>query len=124
LFNFTNFKLFIHSMATVCYAWDNTPFKWNETPFTWREGCIIEKLLGQGAGGMLSIRRFRENLKKLDTEEKQVLINLFLRLNVDEIVFEQRTNKNKNTKVKVKLKDVEVLMSEQKIINVKVNLNE
>ena len=111
-------------MATVCYAWDNTPFKWNETPFTWREGCIIEKLLGQGAGGMLSIRRFRENLKKLDTEEKQVLINLFLRLNVDEIVFEQRTNKNKNTKVKVKLKDVEVLMSEQKIINVKVNLNE
>jgi hypothetical protein len=111
-------------MATICYAWNETPFKWNETPFTWREGCVIEKLIGQGAGGMQSIRKFRENLKKLDNEEKQVLINLFVRLNVDEISFEQRVNKNKNLKVKIKLKDVEVLMSEQKLINVKVNLNE
>jgi len=124
LFNFTNFKLFINSMATICYAWDETPFKWLETPFTWREGCVIEKLIGQGAGGMQSIRRFRENLKKLDTEEKQVLINLFVRLNVDEIEFEKRVNKNKNLKVKIKLKDIEVLMTEQKLINVKVNLNE
>lgn len=109
-------------MATICYAWDDAPFKWLETPFTWVEGCIIEKLLEGGAGGMQSIRKFRDNVKKLTDEEKQVLINLFFRLKVDEIVFERKINKNKNTKVKLKLKDVEVTKAEQKIIKVNVNL--
>jgi len=108
-------------MSSVCYRWDDTPFKWIETPFTWREGCIIEKIL-QGAGGSQSIKKHR--LKELDDEEKQILINLFVRLEVDEIVFEKRVNKNKNTKVKIKLKDVEMLMKEQKIIKVNVKINE
>lgn len=107
-------------MATICYRWDDTPFAWLDTPFTWKEGCVLEKVL-EGAGGMQSIRRFRENVKKLSDDEKDILINLFIRLNVDEIVFEKRVNKNKNTKVKIKLKDIEVLMKEQRIINVNVN---
>lgn len=108
-------------MSSVCYRWDDTPFKWMETPFTWREGCVIEKLL-RGAGGMQSIKKHR--LKELDDEEKQVLINLFVRLEVDEIVFEKRVNKNKNTKVKIKLKDIEILMKEQKNISVNVKIND
>ena len=108
-------------MSSVCYRWDDTPFKWMETPFTWREGCVIEKLVGK-PGGSSFIKKHR--LKELDDEEKEVLINLFLRLEVDEIVFEKRVNKNKNTKVKIKLKDVEMLMKEQKIIKVNVKINE
>jgi hypothetical protein len=106
-------------MSSVCYRWDDTPFKWIDTPFTWREGCVIEKIL-QGAGGSQSIKKHR--LKELDDEEKQVLINLFVRLEVDEIVFETRVNKTKNNKVTVKLKDVEVLMKEQKKIKVDVTI--
>ena len=108
-------------MSSVCYRWDDTPFKWSETPFTWKEGCVIEKIL-QGAGGSQSIKKHR--LKELDDEEKQILINLFVRLEVDEIVFEKRVNKSKNTKVKIKLKDVEMLMKEQKNIKVNVKINE
>lgn len=108
-------------MSSVCYRWDDAPFKWMETPFTWREGCVIEKIL-KGAGGSQSIKKHR--LKELDDEEKQVLINLFVRLEVDEIVFEKRVNKNKNTKVKIKLKDVEMLMKEQKNITVNIKINE
>jgi hypothetical protein len=111
-------------MATICYAWDNAPFKWLETPFTWAEGCIIEKIIVGGAGGMQSLKRVRERLKTLTQDEKITLIGLFVRLEVDEIIFEQRMNKQKNKKVKVKLKDVEVLMKEQKIIKVNVNLKD
>ena len=105
-------------MASVCYAWDDTPFKWMETPFTWREGCVIEKLVGYGTAPV------RDRIKKLTEEEKEVLIGLFVRLEVDEIVFEKRENKNKNTKVKIKLNDIQVLMKEQKIIKVNVEINE
>ena len=111
-------------MATICYTWDDAPFKWIETPFTWAEGCIIEKIIVGGAGGMQSLKRVRERLKTLTQDEKMTLIGLFVRLEVDEIVFEQRMNKQKNKKVKVKLKDVEVLMKEQKIIKVNVNLKD
>jgi hypothetical protein len=112
-------------MATVCYAWNDTPFMWMETPFTWAEGCIIEKLLQQaGAGGMQSIRRFRETVKELTKEEKETLIGLFVRLEVDEIVFEKKVNKNKNTKVKIKLKDIEVAMAQERYIKVNVKINE
>lgn len=105
-------------MASICYAWDNTPFKWSETPFTWKEGCIIEKLVGYGTAPV------KDRIKKLTEEEKEVLIKLFVRLEVDEIVFEKRENRNKNTHVKIKLSDVQMLMKEQKIIKVDVKINE
>ena len=111
-------------MATICYAWDDAPFKWMETPFTWAEGCIIEKLIVGGAGGMQSIRRFRERVIQLSNEDKKVLINLFIRLEVDEIVFERKVNKNKNTKVKLRLKDIEITKGVQKNIKVNVNLKD
>ena len=108
-------------MGTICYAWDDAPFKWMETPFTWKEGCVIEKIIGQGVGGPSP--RVRERLKKLTDDEKQTLIGLFVRLDVGELVFETRVNKNKNTKVKIKLKDVEVLMKAEKNIKVDVSIN-
>jgi hypothetical protein len=108
-------------MSSVCYKWNDTPFKWSEAPFTWREGCIIDKIVS-GAGGNQSIVKHR--LKKLDNDEKQILIGLFLRLEVDEIVFETRANKNKNTKVKIKLKDIEITTKPQKNIKVDVKFNE
>jgi hypothetical protein len=111
-------------MATVCYSWNDAPFKWSETPFTWKEGCIIEKIIVNPAGGMQSLKRIRQNLKKLSEDEKQTIIGLFVRLNVDEITFEQQVNKSKNKKVSIKLKDIEVLVKEQRFINVNVkNIN-
>ena len=106
-------------MATICYAWDDAPYAWIDTPFTWAEGCIIEKLI-TGGGGAISSFKIRERLDALPEDEKQILIGLFVRLNVDEIEFEKRVNKNKNTKVKIKLKDVELSLKEQK--NIKVNI--
>jgi len=106
-------------MATICYAWEDAPYAWLDTPFTWAEGCIIEKLI-TGAGGSIPSYKIRERLDALPEDEKQILIGLFVRLNVDEIEFEKRLNKNKNTKVKIKLKDVELSLKEQK--NIKVNI--
>lgn len=104
-------------MSYICYTWNDTPFAWNETPFTWKEGCLLQKL----AGGSLNYRR-KERLKKdLTDDEKKVLIHLFIRLNIEELVIEKRINKEKNTKIKIKIKDIEVLMKEQKYINVNVN---
>jgi hypothetical protein len=92
-----------------------------DTPFTWKEGCVIQKIINTVAGGPSP--RVRERLKKLTDDEKQTLIGLFVRLNVDEIVFETKVNKSKNTNVSVKLKDVEVLVKEQKNIKVDVVIN-
>ena len=83
-------------MATICYAWDETPFAWIDTPFTWAEGCIIEKIIS-GGGGAISSQTIRKRLKDLPEDEKEILINLFVRLDVDEIEIERRVNKNKNT---------------------------
>jgi len=105
-------------MSSICYRWDDTPFPWNECPFTWKEGCIIEKLVGYGTAPV------RQRIKKLTDDEKETLIQLFVRLDVDELIFETTQNKQKNKKVKIKLKDVEVLMREQKIIKVNVKINE
>lgn len=107
-------------MGSICYSWDDTPFSWMETPFTWKEGCVIQKIVEGGVGGPSP--RVRERLKKLTDDEKQTLIGLFVRLEVDEIVFETNVNKTKNNKVTVKLKDVEVLMKEQKNIKVDVTI--
>jgi hypothetical protein len=109
-------------MATICYAWSDAPYSWDETPFTWVEGCIIEKVVG--GGGAISSRKIRERLNVLSDDEKQILIHLFVRLEVDEIEFEKRINKHKNTKVKIKLSDVELSLKEQRIIKVNVKINE
>ena len=106
-------------MESICYSWDDTPFAWMETPFTWTEACVIQKITAAGGVGP----RIRKRMKELTDDEKQTLIGLFVRLDVDEIVFETTVNKNKNSKVKVKLKDVEVLMKEQKNIKVDVVIN-
>jgi hypothetical protein len=106
-------------MAVICYAWDDAPYAWLDTPFTWAEGCVIEKLLGN-AGGSVPSYKIRERLDALPEQDKEVLIGLFVRLNVDEIEFETKANKNKNTKVKIKLKDIEVSLKEQR--NIKVNI--
>jgi len=110
-------------MATICYAWDETPFAWIDTPFTWVEGCVIEKIIGNG-GGSIPSYKIRERLNALPQDEKQVLINLFIRLEVDEIEFERQVNKSKNTKVKIKLSDVELSLKEQRFIKVNVKINE
>jgi hypothetical protein len=110
-------------MATICYAWDETPFAWINTPFTWAEGCVIEKVIG-GGGGAISSQTIRKRLKDLPEDEKEILINLFVRLNVDEIEFERKVNKNKNTKVKIKLSDIEVKPSVERFVKVNVKINE
>ena len=109
-------------MATVCYKWSDAPFAWINTPFTWAEGCIIEKVIG--GGGAISSQTIRKRLKDLPEEDKEVLIQLFLRLNVNEIEFERKVNKNKNTRVKIKLKDIEIKQSVEKVIKVNVKINE
>ena len=106
-------------MGSICYSWNDTPFAWMDTPFTWKEGCVIQKIIN--AGGTAPI--IRKKIKELKEDEVSTLIGLFVRLNVDEIVFERKVNKTKNTKVSVKLKDVEVLMKEQKNIKVDVKIN-
>ncbi len=110
-------------MATICYAWDETPFAWIDTPFTWVEGCVIEKVIG-GGGGAISSKKIRERLDALPEKDKEVLIGLFLRLNVDEIEFERKVNKNKNTKVKIKLSDIDIKPATQKFVKVNVKINE
>ena len=111
-------------MATICYASDETPFAWIDTPFTWAEGCIIEKIISGGGGGAISSQTLRKRLKDLPEDEKEILINLFVRLNVDEIEFEKKVNKNKNTKVKIKLSDIEVKPSVERIVKVNVKIND
>ena len=108
-------------MATICYAWNDAPFAWIDTPFTWAEGCVIEKVIG---GGAISSQTIRKRLKDLPEDEKEILIQLFVRLNVDEIEFERKVNKNKNTRVKIKLKDIELKQSVEKVIKVNVKINE
>jgi hypothetical protein len=105
-------------MGSICYSWDDTPFSWMETPFTWKEGCVIQKIIAAGGVGP----RIRKKMKELRKDEVATLIGLFVRLDVDEIVFETKVNKTKNNKVTVKLKDVEVLMKEQKNIKVDVTI--
>ena len=92
-------------MATVCYSWDDNIFSWDTCPFTWEEGCVIEKII-QKVGAPLNPNR-KERLRDITDRDKEVLIQLFYRMEVDEIVFENRINKTKNVQVNVKLKDVD-----------------
>ncbi len=111
-------------MATICYKWDDAPFAWIDTPFTWAEGCIIEKILDVVSAGRDNYKKTKERIKELTDDEKEILIKIFVRLEVDEIEFQKRVNKNKNTKVKIKLKDIEVIMAQEKFIKVNVKINE
>ncbi len=106
-------------MATICYAWDDAPFKWNEAPITWKEGCLIEEVTKYGTAPSI-----RKRLKELDKEDKQVLISLVTRLKQNDSEFEKRINKNKNTKAKVTIKDVEIFLIEAKKISVNIFINE
>ena len=65
--------------------------------------CVIEKIIS-GGGGAISSQTIRKRLNDLPEDEKEILINLFVRLDVDEIEFEKRINKNKNTFDKFKIK--------------------
>jgi hypothetical protein len=114
----TNICCKSNTSGKICYAWDNAPFAWLDTDFTWAEGCVIDKLLS--IGGAIPLYKIRERLDALPEKDKETLIGLFVRLNVDEIEFETKESKNKNRKVKIKLKDVEVSLKEQR--NVKVNI--
>ena len=109
-------------MATICYAWDDAPYAWLDAPFTWAEGCIIDKLLK--GGGAISSFKIRERLDALPDDEKEILIKLFVRLDVDEIEFEKKLNRNKNTKVKIKLSEIDLKPSVEKIVKVNVKINE
>ena len=106
-------------MATICYAWNDAPFKWNEAPITWREGCLIEEVTKYGTAPSI-----RKRLKELDEEDKQVLISLVTRLKENDVEFEKRINKNKNTKANVTIKDVEIFLIEAKKISVNIFINE
>ena len=100
-------KLILDKLSSILSETDNS------------KSAELLKLV-QGAGGMQSIKKFREKIKELDKDEKETLINLFLRLEVDEIVIEKEMTKGKNKQVKIRLKDVEVIMKEQRFINVNV----
>jgi len=106
-------------MPIVCFTWADCYYSWESAPFTWEEGCVVEKV-----GGLSPYRK--ERLKKdLTTEEKEILVNLFFRMNIDEIVIENNSSKTKNKKINVKVKDVETLVSAQRLVEIKsVNIKE
>jgi predicted transcriptional regulator len=105
-------------MSVFCYKWNDADVYWNTVELTWREFCIIKKItdtIGGGYGPQL-----KQRLKKLSKEEKQVLIELYIRIKSQDIDFEKRMNKHKNNTVKVKVKDIENFLMEVK--NIKVNI--
>ena len=110
-------------MSIVCFTWDDCYYSWEDAPFTWEEGCVIEKVSGL-IGGLSPYRkaRLREDLTK---QEKEVLVNLFFRMNIDEIVIEDRSSKIKNKQINVKVKDVETLVSAKRLVEIKsINIKE
>ena len=88
-------------MASICYAWDDAPYAWLDTPFTWAEGCVIEKLLANG-GIAIPSYKIRERLDALPEEDKEVLIGLFVRLNVDDIEVSLKDQRNINVNIFIK----------------------
>jgi hypothetical protein len=99
-------------MPIVCYTWADAPYAWKDAPFTWVEACVV-----LAVGGLSPYRK--ERLRELKEDEKETLINLFFRMGIDELQIENRSSKTKNKKIKVKLKDVEVLVSEQRLVEIK-----
>jgi hypothetical protein len=104
-----------------CYTWANAEQVWDTSILTWAEFCIIIPIVTPiVAGGGTSIAAIRKKIKELDPEDKKIIIGLFTRLEVDEIVFEKRENKQKNKFVKIKISDVDVTVKESKNISVKI----
>ena len=104
-----------------CYTWANAEQVWDTSVLTWAEFCIIIPIVTPiVAGGGTSIAAIRKKIKELDPEDKKIIIGLFTRLEVDEIVFEKRENKQKNKFVKIKISDVDVTVKESKNISVKI----
>lgn len=104
-----------------CYTWANAEQVWDTSVLTWAEFCIIIPIVTPTvAGGGTSIAAIRKKIKELDPEDKKIIIGLFTRLEVDEIVFEKRENKQKNKFVKIKISDVDVTVKESKNISVKI----
>lgn len=99
-------------MPIVCYTWDDAPYAWKDAPFTWEEACVV-----LAVGGLSPYRK--ERLRELNNDEKDTLVSLFFRMGIDELQIEDRSSKTKNKKIKVRLKDVEVLVSEQRLIEIK-----
>ncbi len=93
-------------MSKICYSWVKNCHSWVEAPFTWAEACLFETV-----GGLSPYRK--ERLRKdLTVKEKQTLITLFFRMNLDELVIEKKLSKTKSKKIKIRIKDVETLLSE------------
>lgn len=99
-------------MPTICYTWADASHRWKWANFTWAEACVV-----QTVGGLSPYRK--ERLRELKEDEKETLIGLFFRMGIDELEIENRSSKTKNKKIKVKLKDVEVLVSPQRLIEIK-----
>lgn len=112
-------------MKTLCYTWDDCPYSWAEAPFTWREGCVLEKIISGAASGSVGISRDLKKKRRIDLkdDEKKTLIDLFVRLEVDQLIIEKRINKFKNKLVKIKLKDVKISYKEQKKVKVDVKID-
>lgn len=107
----------------ICFKWSDAILKWTEAKITWKEACVIEKITKTETGYIKTYRRLSNKIKKLPKEDKDVLINLIVRIK-QEYQDEQilKNKKRKNQKVKVKIKDMELFIKEVNKINVKVIL--
>jgi len=103
-----------------CYTWANADQVWDTSILTWAEFCIIIPIVTPTTAGSGSMSMVRDRLRKLPEEDKKIIIGLFTRLEVDEIVFEKRENKQKNKMVKIKISDVDVTIKESKNVSVKI----
>ena len=102
----------------ICYTWANAEQIWATSILTWAEFCIIVPIVTETIKYGTSF--LRDKLKKLPEKEKKILIGLFTRLEVDEIVFEKTENKQKNTQVSIKLSDFDIKHQDVKNISVKI----
>ena len=112
-------------METISYTWADCPYSWIDLPFTWEEGSILEKIVSGAVSGSIGISRNLKKKRRIDLkdDEKKTLIDLFVRLEVEEIIIERRINKFKNKLVKIKLKDVKISYRENKKVMVDVKID-
>jgi hypothetical protein len=107
----------------ICYKWNDAIYKWNEANFTWKEACVIEKIIKAESGYVKNNRKLSDRIKKLPKEDKEILINLIVKIkkqHQEDLII--KNNKRKNQKIKVKIKDMELFIKEIKKINIKVIL--
>jgi len=106
-------------MSVFCYKWNDADVYWNTVELTWREFCIIQNIVNTVGGGP----QLRQQLKKLSKEEKQILIELYIRIQSQDVDFEKRMNKHKNDRIKVRIKDIENFLMEVKKVKVNIFMN-